>query len=136
MKPTWLCVELACVALWVGSAIATHAGDPPDFRLDGGVIQAAGPGYGLQVSLQAPRFCIDERPPVGGTAAQDIQGALTDGQVLEVAYPSIALEGGSTLEVKLFCCWSAAEAVLRKWARFRLAGAAQGAILKEVILDT
>ena len=81
-----------------------------------------------------PPFIFDAGT-AGGALPTRIKGSLSGGESLEVSYPAQAIGTNGQLEVRLFLQFSADEAVLRKWAEFRLNDAPAPLLLKEVILE-
>jgi len=126
---------LALPVLIAGAGLAAASGAPPTFELGADALLVRAEGRTLSISLRSPALMIGELALVGNAAPSATTGAVASGQPLEVSYPHIRGKDSGALEVRLFVQWSQAESVVRKWARFRLTGVAEGIILREVILD-
>jgi hypothetical protein len=125
---SWLLIliTLAATRLAVGGAnVPRLAHEAVLLKSDGGQ---------LSVSLRSPAFGF-EAGSVGGALPASIKGSLARAEGLDVSYPAQAAVGSGQLEVRLRVQWSAAEGVLRKWAEFRVTGAASPLLLKEVVLE-
>lgn len=86
----------------------------------------------LSVSLACPTYVFDTATLSGGKPTST-KGDIRSGKPVQASFDPIPLTGGQ-LEVKLLVQWSPKEAVLRKWAKYRITGAAPG-VLKEIVLE-
>jgi len=91
-------------------------------------------GLTLPVSLQCPQFFIEGRA-VRAAACAGRHGDIGSGASVELRFTPAPLDGGGALEVRLLVQWSPKEAVLRKWASYRLADAPGPRLMEEVILE-
>jgi hypothetical protein len=89
----------------------------------------------LRLSLASPEFVFADETIGPQLPQKGISADVLSGKRVEVTYPPVALKGGGSLEIRLSLQWSARESVLRKWASYRLTGAATEPVLKEVILE-
>lgn len=127
---------LAIAAVLLAASTTADAASP-SAHLDAGhnsIVIGSG-SNSLQVSLASPTFVFTDETvgpvPLKKSASPDV----LSGERMEVTYPPVALKDGGRLDVRLFLQWSARESVLRKWASYRLTGAANEPVLKEVILE-
>jgi hypothetical protein len=86
------------------------------------------------ISLSCPRFEF-EAATVGVSAPTAIKGDLASGAPITVFYAPLSLGDAGKLQVILYLQWSAEEAVLHKWASYRLVDADAPLLLKEVALE-
>lgn len=135
----WVSFQRAAWAvLWAAvcfRAAVVCSATPLAVSPDGGSVVLTSGGQSLTVSLACPRFvfegaAVDAAPSVTADRAWD--GA----KPLEIAVTPLALGEDAKLEVRVCAAWSPTENVLRKWARFRVSGAASPVLLREVVLAT
>ena len=125
---------LAVAALVLAaSTAATAAG--PYARVDAGNLVISNGRCKLKVSLASPVFVFADETVGSQRADQHVDGDNLSGKRVELSYPTIPLKDGGKLDVRLVLQWSKRESVLRKWASYRLTGAATEPVLKEVILE-
>ena len=72
---------------------------------------------------------------IGGAAPATVRGDITSGEIVEASFPSQELPDSGRLESKVWLQWSAGESVLRKWAAFRVVGAASPVLVSEVVFE-
>jgi hypothetical protein len=89
----------------------------------------------LPVSLRCPSFMVDGAEVGGTTLPERAAGTMESGKAVELPFAPIALKDSSRLEVKLYVEWSADEAVLRKWAAYRLDNAKGPIIISQIVLE-
>jgi len=113
-----------------------HASGPPvTLGLRSDVLIIKHRGGTLPVSLKCPHFIMEGMAVGGNFFPACVKGDIASGQAMEVSFPSVPLDKYARLEVKLFLRWFPKEAVLRKWARFRLSNTGASRLLKEVVLE-
>jgi len=121
-------------ALVLAASMAAAAAGP-SARVNAGNLVISNGRCELKVSCASPVFAFVDETVGGQRPDQHVDGDILSGKRVELSYPTIPLKGGGKLDVRLFVQWSARESVLRKWASYRLTGAATEPVLKEVILE-
>ena len=105
------------------------------FELRGDVLSVRAAGTATEVSLRAPTFALGDMRPTGNTAPASVRRTTSGEPAWELSYAPLSAGGSATLEVRVELRWSRAESLLRKRAKFRLVGARETRLLKEVVLD-
>lgn len=99
------------------------------------VLSQSSGGVSLPVSLQCPRFTIDDKVVGGSLTPSHVDGDVKSEKGLVCEYAPIPIDGSSNLEVSLHARWFPKESVLRKWASYRVMGGESGRLVKEIVLE-
>lgn len=115
------------------TALAEKPGIAFDMRPDTMIIDNG--GVRIAVSLNAPEFAFTGGGKSSNTAPLDVKGSIETGKPVEVTYAPITVDGIGKLDVKTYIQWFPKEAVLRKWAEYRMIDAKGAPVVAEVVLD-
>ena len=120
----------------MATSAAAGAGKPTaTFERQPGILIVDHDGVRLHISLKRPQFVFAGNIIVGDAAPLSVSGDIKTGKPLEVAYPPAIVEGIGKFEVKLFAQWFPKEAVIRKWAAYRIVDSTTMPVVTEVVLD-
>ncbi|MHB9038905.1 MAG: alpha-amylase family protein [Armatimonadota bacterium] len=91
----------------------------------------------LRISLNCPEFVFDGQTVGVGLTPAGVKGKIQSGrsEQVEASFSPIDLGDSKHLEVIVYAKWSPDDAVLRKWARYRVVGANEPVLLKEIIVE-
>jgi hypothetical protein len=105
------------------------------FDLEGDGLSVRAAGGTMRISLRSPSFALGDASPIGNAAPSAVQRSASGEPSWEVSYPPLPAGASATLEIQTTLRWSRDESLLRKRAKFRLVGASESRVLKEVVLD-
>ncbi|MHB1455466.1 MAG: alpha-amylase family protein [Armatimonadota bacterium] len=105
------------------------------FDIKPGVMVVDSNGVKFSVSLKSPEFIFTDGSKAESTNLLKTTGDLKAGKPVEFSYAPITVDKIGKLEIKLFLQWFPKEAVIRKWAAYRLSESKITSVVAEIILD-